>query len=262
MPAVAAHYYFGQRVEERLPGNIAAMIKRHQPVFDLGLQGPDLLFYYNPARTNPVSSLGIAIHSQIASGRIAGASAALRKEWDEAACCYLLGYVCHFTLDSSFHGDIAVAAPRIIDHFLLESELDRQVILKHYAKKPTAFKRHNLVKTRLKTYDCLIAVYPELTQAQLQKCARGFVFYLKVLYSPANVKKRIVKIIERTIGKANFFSALSVPDKANKIFYNDAKTLFSRMADLEEKGAGAVMNVVEHIRGNAQLSDIFQRNFE
>ncbi|MPN03598.1 hypothetical protein SDC9_150829 [bioreactor metagenome] len=105
-------------------------------------------------------------------------------------------------------------------------------------------------------------VYPEVTPDALHRCARQIAFYLKVLYSPAGVKKRFVQLVEKALGKDDFFSALAVSNAVNKTFYQEAKALFARMAGLEEKGALAVANLTEHIQINAPLSDLFQKNFE
>ena len=48
MPAAYAHYRFGQAVFSRLPAEKQKIIQAHRALYDLGLQGPDLLFHYRP----------------------------------------------------------------------------------------------------------------------------------------------------------------------------------------------------------------------
>ena len=107
MPDTTAHHYFGQQVFKALPADVQALLSAHKSVFDLGLQGPDLLFYYKPFLNNQIRELGVQIHWHSARGRMAAAAARLRERADDAALCYLLGYACHHALDSAFHGDIA-----------------------------------------------------------------------------------------------------------------------------------------------------------
>lgn len=66
MPAAYAHYRFGRDVLARLPGALGSAIESRRSFFDLGLQGPDPLFYYQPLRSNPVGQRGTLIHSQAA----------------------------------------------------------------------------------------------------------------------------------------------------------------------------------------------------
>ncbi len=128
MPSIAAHYYFGQEIVKRIGrGNpeITEIIHRNKAVFDLGLQGPDLLFYYRPYTKNKVTGLGNEIHSNPAKDFINYALRNIREVKSNAALGYLMGLTCHFILDSSLHGEINEYAPEVRQHLLLEAEMDR-----------------------------------------------------------------------------------------------------------------------------------------
>lgn len=43
--------------------NITAPIIEYRSLFDIGLHGPDLLFYYRPLFSNPVNRIGFSIHA-------------------------------------------------------------------------------------------------------------------------------------------------------------------------------------------------------
>ena len=47
MPTSYAHYKFGQEVKGKLSGEILGIIEEYPDLFNLGLHGPDLLFYYD-----------------------------------------------------------------------------------------------------------------------------------------------------------------------------------------------------------------------
>ena len=53
MPASYAHYRFGQAVFSRLPVEKQKIIQAHSALYDLGLQGPDLLFHSRPLSHDP-----------------------------------------------------------------------------------------------------------------------------------------------------------------------------------------------------------------
>ena len=37
-------------------------VETYQALFNIGLQGPDILFYYDPLRQNPYKAAGAALH--------------------------------------------------------------------------------------------------------------------------------------------------------------------------------------------------------
>ena len=64
MPSTYAHRRFGADVLERLPAELQEKIAPYRELYDIGLHGPDLLFYYHAAKSTPVSALGNAMHEQ------------------------------------------------------------------------------------------------------------------------------------------------------------------------------------------------------
>ena len=62
MPAFYAHDRFGRKVYSRLEGEIKQTIKNHSRQFRIGLQGPDLFFFYRPWHSNKISKYGNHLH--------------------------------------------------------------------------------------------------------------------------------------------------------------------------------------------------------
>ena len=46
MPSTYAHRRFGVNVLEHLPDELRAQLEQNRELYDIGLHGPDLLFYY------------------------------------------------------------------------------------------------------------------------------------------------------------------------------------------------------------------------
>ena len=63
MPSVLAHYQFGQEVLKELSERTLQLVKSYKEEFDLGLQGPDILFFYKPYTGTYISKIGSEIHS-------------------------------------------------------------------------------------------------------------------------------------------------------------------------------------------------------
>ncbi|MBR3367326.1 MAG: hypothetical protein IKG66_05990, partial [Lachnospiraceae bacterium] len=67
MPDSYAHYRFGKQVLEQLPEQIRGVILSERELYDIGLHGPDILFFYRPLGRNFVRALGGEMHA--ASGK-------------------------------------------------------------------------------------------------------------------------------------------------------------------------------------------------
>ena len=66
MPTTYAHYKFGKEVISALPRPLQTSVEQNRELFDMGLHGPDLLFYYRPAMKNTVNTQGYELHDKMA----------------------------------------------------------------------------------------------------------------------------------------------------------------------------------------------------
>ena len=97
MPSTYAHRRFGADVLVQLPRELREKITPYRPLYDMGLHGPDLMFYYRALQSNPVNRLGNAMHEQpgrVFFTRARGVVNTARNK--NAALAYALGFVCHF----------------------------------------------------------------------------------------------------------------------------------------------------------------------
>ena len=129
MPSMYAHYSCGKKVLDILPREIQELINSHKSLYLTGLQGPDVLFYYKPLKKNRVSTYGNEMHDRPGADFFRAAAQRLfEAESSQAAAmqAYLLGFVCHFALDSICHGYVEkkIAASGV-SHIQIEAEFDR-----------------------------------------------------------------------------------------------------------------------------------------
>ena len=104
MPSTYAHRRFGANVLDHLPAPLRKKLEAHRELYDIGLHGPDLLFYYHAEKSTPVAALGNAMHDEPGRMFFDRARRVVHEEADrEAALAYALGFVCHFALDSTCH---------------------------------------------------------------------------------------------------------------------------------------------------------------
>ncbi len=132
MPTTYAHYYFGRRAEPLLPEAAADAVRANRQLYNIGLYGPDILFYAQPLKSNPVGRLGSAMYDRTASAFFCPARAVYAAAENRAgALAYLAGFLCHYALDSACHGYIEKkCAVSDLTHGEIENEFDRYLLEK------------------------------------------------------------------------------------------------------------------------------------
>ena len=156
MPAIYTHVRFGEEVLSVLPANLTAVIEKHKESFYLGTQGPDLLFYHKPLKSkekNPARKKGWSLHAIPPEDFfLNGAKIVLadKNNYDaegnflpsSAECAYLIGFLCHFTLDYTAHLYIDENSVNGLSHGKIESELDKH----HFRKQRGKIRGFNTAK--------------------------------------------------------------------------------------------------------------------
>ena len=115
MPSTYAHYIFGQQIRGRLSGYERKIIDKYPELFNIGLHGPDILFYDIPNAR--VTGTGIAMHREAAAPFFERGMTIVRQKKDEKLLAYLLGFACHYLLDSTCHPYVyEMAEKEVISH--------------------------------------------------------------------------------------------------------------------------------------------------
>ncbi len=141
MPALYAHYRFGQEVLKSLPVCFFDAIEKYPEAFALGTQGPDILFYHHPLKKNEIRSHGTYLHAIAAEDfyldmaallleNCKGESAEEVLSQNGAFAAYICGFLCHFTLDVSCHKYIDDNSSKKPTHGKIESEFDKFLLKK------------------------------------------------------------------------------------------------------------------------------------
>ena len=132
MPTTYAHWRFGDKCIRMLPDDLQNIILNNRAIFDYGVHGPDIFFYYNCLKYNEVNRYGSAMHDIPYKDTLAQIKENFKKtENKDMALSYLLGFTCHFTLDSYCHGFIEkVDETTPYSHGKIESQFDRYLLIK------------------------------------------------------------------------------------------------------------------------------------
>lgn len=182
MPANYAHYRFGRQVLPALPADVRQCIQRFRRMYDMGLHGPDIFFYYNPLMKTAVGDLGRKFHAMSGQEFFPQACA---KATSEAARAYLYGLLGHYCLDSLCHPyiqglvDIGEAG-----HAELETEFDRYLLALDKVPSPHTYDQSKRFK--LTRGECMTVAefYPPATGANVSQSVHLMAFTSKFLANP------------------------------------------------------------------------------
>jgi len=202
MPSHYAHYRFGTAILTTLPADVRRSIQRFRRLFDVGLHGPDIFYYYRPFGKNATDALGIQYHEQNGRSFFTRICRSIRMERNEAASAYLYGVLCHYVLDSVLHPWILQAAHDAgVSHAALETEFDRYLLemddkLPPDAKKLTA----HLVLTEGEC-DTVARFYPPLSQKQLKQALAAHVRTTRLLLHTDPLRRGMVETGMKILSK-------------------------------------------------------------
>lgn len=196
MPTTYTHYAYGQDVFNKLPKQIQKSIEPYMDYYNIGVHGPDILFYYHSYHKNSVNQYGIKVHHEPAREFFKRAFKVFQVQKNKrAACAYLAGFMTHFILDSTCHPYVRKRIKETgISHTEIETDWDFQVLQKA-GEDLDHYKRACHVKNR-KEIAMVIAPYFKKSAKQI----RVSLFHMKLVInhifrSGFGVKRAIAMII-------------------------------------------------------------------
>lgn len=174
MPSGYAHLRFGKDAIPLAPAHVQPVLSRFRQLYDVGLQGPDFLFYYNPLMPTETGRLGTRFHMQSGKTFFGRAVRRFRRTPSEGGKAYLFGVLGHYCLDSVCHPFVRETAEGgKIGHTELETEFDR-FLLETDGKLPPHTQRMDEF-FRLSPRECITAArfYRGVTPITVERCLQN-----------------------------------------------------------------------------------------
>lgn len=270
MPAAYAHHRFGQACLDRMPEKLKLICEKYRELFDFGVHGPDLLFYYNPLGTNEVNSYGSELHHwtgaqffEICKYVYNGMDGQLELTKGErhALLAYILGFLAHFTLDSCCHGYInKMTEETDMSHNYIESQYEAYLMLMD-EKDPLEVDRSLPLKPSKRNAKVVANLFP-FEPEQILKSMKGQQMVLHLFYSPAEIKKHAIQgLIGKMKMKGDFGDLFldSVPDvRCEEINEGIIRCHAKAVGRYPEM----LRNFVQYINGKDALNEYFNYDFE
>ncbi len=162
-----AHGRFGREALPALPPEARQCIQRFRRLYEMGLQGPDIFFYYNPFWSTPAGDLGNLFHRQTG---VEFFTRVCAQTGSEAARAYLFGLLGHYALDSAVHPYIEkLEKAGEAAHTPLEKEFDRYLLAMDGIAAP--HEEDLSSRSRLTRGECVTVAgfYPPATPGQIHQ---------------------------------------------------------------------------------------------
>lgn len=239
MPGFTTHYLFGTDLCKKLTsGRILQNLKLNHAAFALGLQGPDLFFYYLPLYLLPQENLGSLAHSSNTGAFFASLLKSRTlfngdRRAANIADAYITGFIGHYTLDCAIHpyvyaftGYPADNPPSNRDYFgqhaYLETEIDKELLFEKKQIKPSGFRQNATIRLGKRQRRVIIQMlsyayqntYPDVRSDST--LISGAPFFMRTLTGflrdPHGRKKVIFRFLERYMYGKAFLSPMIASD--------------------------------------------------
>lgn len=220
MPGFTTHYLFGFFNSNHIPqGQITQQIKQHPNAFAIGLQGPDLFFYYLPCYLNRKGNIGVIAHED-STGTLLQyllkSYALFSRETDKAiAASYIDGFLGHYILDSTCHpyiyskshyGQRKDCTSR---HMYLETDIDAEMLSRFKGIRPSRFHQNRVVLLTLREQTVISRILNyafrntyrdyHFSPGFMRRALHSFYVNLSLLYDADGRKKCFLRKIEEVL---------------------------------------------------------------
>lgn len=248
MPGFTTHYLFGINTYKSLKNDsLKKIIFDHHASFSLGLQGPDIFFYYLPSYAIHENNIGSVAHiedtGRFLSYLIESRNLFPDKKEAEIAQAYIMGFLGHYLLDCRCHPYIYYRThyqgktPEYHgSHMNLEVDIDTELLSFYKNKLPSAFRQEStILLTRLEVrtiatilYYVYSMTYPDLkiTYTAMRLAIRSMQAGTRFLYDPHGKKKVITRKIEALTTGYPILSPMMASDYLH--FYTDPLNVLHR----------------------------------
>lgn len=263
MPAIYAHDKFGSMVYRKLTGEIGEIVRKYPREFRIGLQGPDILFFYNPLKENPVSTLGYRLHEETATRFIEHALPVLRqKGTDSREYAYLLGFTCHFILDSECHPFVEEQVLLTgVDHNGIESEFEKYV-MRTDGIAPLTYRIGDTVPTDKRTAAAAAPFYRGMDTKTVRKALQFMKHSKNFFVCKSNFKRKFILDVMRLLKVYDSFSGLIMRKKNDPRCADSNRGLYTRMMNAVPIAVTMLGELHKTVTENAPIHARFDRHFE
>lgn len=261
MPTTYTHDLFGKEVYKKLPKEIKNAVSASRSMYLIGLHGPDILFYYQPLCKNKVSRLGSQIHSREAAEFFCRAIVRYEEEPTPQMLSYLMGFGCHFILDSVCHPYVNKFQEETgVTHACIESELDRYYMLRE-GKDPFTYRPAVSICPTMEGCRSISRAFGKITVRQAGKALKGMKFYTGILVCESRGKRELLLKLMKLAGCSESLQDHIIREKPEPMCEISTDVLRHLYEEAADEAADALCNLYDCMKNGGKLSERFNRTF-
>lgn len=290
MPGFATHYLFGLNTYKSLKYmKVKKVLREHHAAYSLGLQGPDVFFYFLPCYLVHSDNIGSITHEKN-TGLFLQYLLESRKlfpdyEEQRIAEAYIAGFIGHYMLDKACHPYIYWKSKFREKnsryhgaHMRLESDIDAELLLFYKHKLPSEFRPESTIVMTVSQRRTIAAIlhyayartYPELGihYATMHSAICSMQLGVRALRDSSGRKKVLVRKLEGMILGYPLLSSMIPSDRLcfsfdplnvlHREWHNpwdksltSRDSLFDLMEDAQEEYTSVLMQLDEIFSGQA-----------
>ena len=239
MPGFVTHYLFGVDAYKKIKTDSIRMnLKKNHSAYSLGLQGPDIFFFYLPSYLLHKQNIGDLAHrkdtgaffSYLLESRILFDG---KPKYLKIADAYITGFIGHYILDSIVHPYVYAftkynpdKAPKNSEYFgqhaYFETEIDNELLYLKKGLTPSNFRQDSVIRlskmqkkviTKMLTY-AYTNTYSNITvyNSHIKSAIHWMVMGTRLMHDPSGQKKVVVRFVEKVLFDRPFISAMMASD--------------------------------------------------
>lgn len=260
MPASYTHQQFGNKVLLKLEHDkLKRIITNNINLYNIGLQGPDILFFYRPLKKNPVNTYGNQLHRDIARDFFTNALAILKENYDDRSLAYILGFINHYILDSVCHGYIdKTAANKNVSHFEIERDLDQRFLIINNESFNYSTPAHYQINNEIAK---IIAPFFNIEPKTILTSLKSFRKFNRLLACKNPIKRSILTTGLKAIN-AKAYAGMVMSAKPDEKIKEDIDIIVSLFIQATNIATKEIIGYYDSFLNETEISKRFNYNYE
>ena len=262
MPTTYAHDLFGKMVYHRLDPEIQEKIKKYQTTYQIGLHGPDILFYVRPFHKNRFNQMAHRLHREEAAGFFERGRELYQKTGNEEILVYLLGFICHFMLDSTCHPYISEYMKKTgARHDEIETEFDRALMVRT-GKDPFHYQPGSVIRIEKNSVDAISEVMEGMSHKDIVRALMGTKFYTRLPICDSEKKRKVKLAVARILFMYRLADGRIIRGEPKDICLESTQHLTQLFLQAVPEAAAMINEYYKQKNGSDRLNVRFERNYK
>lgn len=263
MPTTYTHDAFGRETYEKLAEPIKCVIKENKIVYLIGLHGPDIFFYYKPYKLkhNDVADFGHSMHKKISREFFEEGVRACKDSGDRPLMAYLMGFVCHYILDSRCHPFVfRYQKESGLSHGEIETNLDRYY-MERDGKNPFSYHPASAICASGSAAETIRLAFPQFSEKEILKSLTGMKFFCDLTVTGCECKRRLFHRALKMVHADRDIGSRIIEREPNPETYVSTEELICLYDEALKEVPAAMQNLYLAITEGEPLGERFDRNF-